>query len=275
MEYIIDNFKTVGGSKILKKQINGGQFLRFPENSKMFGDYYNVTPYTDFSFHYYFNNTIDKNHNCEFLFDENNIVIGIAIEMDNDRWPGTGIGLENYIKDIMKKTGNNYILLDGSTFLLKDKIITFDFYKMYMYDLNYFYNRVFINWPKYNKIVEDRTSAKYKYAMAGLYFEIDQDSSRFQTKHIKAAYKNSSYSLKDKSFIQFVTSEKGVVIGKVAKESFADKAGIKGGDIISDLNGTKVTMPYMLQLIIMGSEGNINVTYLRDGQEYKTVMKFK
>lgn len=276
LEYIIDNYKSVGGSKQLKKEINGGQFLRFPHNSKMLGKYYNVVPYHEFSFHYYFNNTIEKTHSCQFIFDENNIVIGIEIEMDNDRRPGTGIGLENYLKDIMKKTGNNYILLDGSTFLLKDKIITFDFYKMYMYDLNYFYNRVFINWPKHNKIVEDRSDDNYKYVMSGLYFEIDQDSSRFQAKHIKAAYKKNSYSLgENPSFIQFVTSEKGVVIGKVAKNSIADKAGIKSGDIISDLNGTKVTMPYMLQLIIMGSQGDLNVTYLRDGQEYKTVMKYK
>lgn len=273
LEYIVKNFKTVGGSKQVKKEINGGEYLRFPEN-KMFSDYYNAEPYHTFPFHYYFNNTIEKYHDCRFIFDANNIVIGISIMMDNDRKPGTGIGLENYIKDIMKRSGGNYVLLDGSTFLLKDKIITFDFYKIYMYDINYFYNRVYIKWPQHNNIVEKLSDENYKYAMSGLYFKIDHDSSEFQAKHVTAAYKKSFNLDRNKRYTKFVTSEKGILIGKVTKNSIADKAGIKDGDIISDLNGIKVIMPYMLQLVILGSQGNINVTYLRDGQEYKTVMVY-
>lgn len=64
-------------------------------------------------------------------------------------------------------------------------------------------------------------------------------------------------------------ADKGVEVKEVSKESAAEKAGLKQGDIISKVNDTKIETPADLYKAVsqFKPEDKITITYLRDGKE--------
>jgi serine protease Do len=66
-------------------------------------------------------------------------------------------------------------------------------------------------------------------------------------------------------------NEKGAKIAEVSKESAAEKAGLKSGDIITQVNGDKITDPQGLVESIgkLHPQDLVDITVLRDGKEKK------
>ena len=66
-------------------------------------------------------------------------------------------------------------------------------------------------------------------------------------------------------------SENGAKIVEVTKETAADKAGLKAGDIITKVNDNKISDPEDLTKAIgnFKPEDKVTITYLRDGKEKK------
>jgi serine protease Do len=67
------------------------------------------------------------------------------------------------------------------------------------------------------------------------------------------------------------TNEKGAKINSVTKESGAEKAGLKAGDILTSINKTAVGNPTELTAAIGKQKAGdeIDITYLRDGKQQK------
>ena len=256
IEYISKNFKPRSATKkdLRKALENGGMYL--PEHPAGIFPFYAA----------YTNNGIDNHDNSKFIFDEKNIVIGIMKELHTSIGNGPRIPIEEYISDLYKIIGNDYILLSGNTILLKDKIILINHDELLMYDLKYLNDRILLIWPASYLIA--RKGLDKLYAM-GISFQMETDENILKIKQLE----NLLYKLKDKTFYKIVTSDKGVVI-KTLPGSPAEKAGLKSGDIITEMNGIKVSMPYMMQLITEGyaKEGKFNITYIREDIEYKTIL---
>lgn len=70
-------------------------------------------------------------------------------------------------------------------------------------------------------------------------------------------------------------NEKGALIEEVQKETAAEKAGLKKGDIITNIDGKKITNPSELAEAISAKKANdeVEITYLRDGKKQKTKAK--
>jgi serine protease Do len=70
-------------------------------------------------------------------------------------------------------------------------------------------------------------------------------------------------------------NEKGALIEEVQKETAAEKAGLKKGDIITKVDGKKIANPSELAEAISAKKPNdeVEITYLRDGKEQKTKAK--
>lgn len=75
----------------------------------------------------------------------------------------------------------------------------------------------------------------------------------------------------NKAFLGVMTSKtkEGATITDVTKESAAEKAGLKEGDIITKIGNEKVTGPDDLYKVIgkYKPEENVEISYLRDGKE--------
>jgi S1-C subfamily serine protease len=65
-----------------------------------------------------------------------------------------------------------------------------------------------------------------------------------------------------------IDTDKGVIIARVLKQSPAEKAGMKAGDVISSLNGKTVESPSDVQRIVEDTQigGNVKVQVRRNGQ---------
>ncbi|MNK20309.1 PDZ domain (Also known as DHR or GLGF) [compost metagenome] len=196
-------------------------------------------------------------HHMDFMLDENNIVIGIAIDPRNF-WieAKSYIPIESYMENILKKIKGKFICLNANTYLLKDKLIRIEFRKITMYDLNYLYDRVLLDWADEYYLIEKLSAGAYKFPRLGVNFVFEQGTAKV------------------KDAIKLATSDKGIIVGEVISNGPAEKAGIKPGDIITAVRGIPVRMTYMLQLIIVGygAEGRFDVSYLREGKEYNTVV---
>ncbi|RXK83480.1 PDZ domain-containing protein [Filimonas effusa] len=70
-------------------------------------------------------------------------------------------------------------------------------------------------------------------------------------------------------------SDKGAVVKNVVKESAAEKAGLKAGDVITRVNDSTITDNESLAEVIgeYKPEQEIAITYLRDGKENRTTAK--
>lgn len=220
----------------------------------------------------YTNSGIDNQDNSKFIFDEKNIVIGIMIPLYTSVGVSYYSSIEKNISDLYAKVGNDYILIAGNTILLKDKIIRINYDSFEMYDLNYINDRILIKWPE--SYVNSESISKGRYNLYNLGIDVKQeiDKSEDQAKQLEKP--NLAYELKDKVFYKNLISDKGIVIHKIKTGSTADKAGLKSGDILSEIRGFHVTMPYLFQLIVEGyaKEGKFNIKYLRDGKEYDTIV---
>ena len=70
-------------------------------------------------------------------------------------------------------------------------------------------------------------------------------------------------------------NDKGALIEEVQKETAAEKAGLKKGDIITKVNDQKIANPSDLAKAISAKKPNdeVEITYIRDGKEQKTKAK--
>lgn len=68
-----------------------------------------------------------------------------------------------------------------------------------------------------------------------------------------------------------LSTSNGVLVTNVAENSPAEKAGIRPGDVITDLNSSKVSSASHLvaQIASLKIGSNISITYIRDGKSYK------
>ena len=276
VNYIIQNFKAQWESnKKIKKDVARGDLRFYYCNTDFLSDFYAAYSSTDYNIDYNYNNVLLKKQDCNFIFDENNIVIGIQIEVgasdeDHDK---------RRLQDIINKTGGNYIQVEGGTsncFLLKDKLIMFNYDEISMFDLNYFYDRIWIKTPDEYLNIEKLSNGKFKSNFAGIYFRKALESSTVKSKRLPNGYITGNEFMKDKIFESLITSEEGIIVDKVKQGGIADKAGLRDGDIITEFRGEKVVMPYMFQLMMLGyaHEGRISVSYLRAGQEFKTAFVY-
>lgn len=198
-------------------------------------------------------------HDFKFIYNEKNIVIGFYIEFFTTYYKG-GYPLypiEEYYKDILNKIGENYLLLDANTILLKDKLLIIDNYGIEMYDLNLLNDQYIVNWNNYS------TTFGYKKLGVG-----------FKQSSVKIVKGMEGTTDKDWKYVFYRTNDKGVIIGSLVEDGLAEKAGLQIDDIISKINGIPVTSPYILQLIVQGytKDNNFNVSYFRGGVEYKTII---
>lgn len=273
IDFIVKNFKPGGESKNkLKKDLaRGDMAMGFCDTDFLF-DFYAAYSYTDYNMDYYLNNVLLKKYKteCTFVFDENDIVIGIKIDIDTY----SRHSVDEYIQDIKNKIGDNYIPVNGKTLLLKDKLIIFNYDDIVMYDMNYFYDRIQIKFPDEYLNIEKLSNGQFKLNFAGIYFRKAVESSAIKNKKLQTG--GIAYWMKDKIYKSLVTSEEGIIVDKVKQGGIADKAGLRDGDIITEFRGEKVVMPYMFQLMILGyaPEGRISVSYLRAGQEFKTAFVY-
>jgi S1-C subfamily serine protease len=69
--------------------------------------------------------------------------------------------------------------------------------------------------------------------------------------------------------VTFVMTDKGAEIVAVLPESPAEKVGIKVGDVVTQVNGQRVTRARQLnELILMYQPGDtVSLTVIRDGRE--------
>jgi hypothetical protein len=275
IDFIVKNFKPVGERKnLIKKDVSIGRYISrdFSDTDFLF-DFYAAYPSSVYKIDYNLNNVFSKKYEyrCKFIFDENDIVIGIKIDIDTY----SRHSVDEYIQDIKNKIGDNYIPVNGKTLLLKDKLIIFNYDDIVMYDMNYFYDRIQIKFPDEYLNIEKLSNGQFKLNFAGIYFRKGVESSAIQSK-IKLQTGWEADELKKIKFESLVTSEEGIIVGQVMKGSVADKAGLKDGDIITEFRGEKVVMPYMFALMMLGyaPEGRISVSYLRAGQEFKTAFVY-
>lgn len=69
-----------------------------------------------------------------------------------------------------------------------------------------------------------------------------------------------------------IDSQKGAFVSEVLPNSAADKAGLKAGDVITEINGQRINSFAELRAKIAttGAGKNVNLTYLREGKTAKT-----
>ena len=268
IDYIAKNFKPRAASKKdLREALETGNMF-FPSLPVGISNFY--AAYTNSGIDNLLNADylIDQKsrHNFKFIFDEKDIVIGINIGLNTSVGYGQ-ISIKEYINDIYKKVKNNYILAAGNTILLKDKIIVIDHDDLQMYDLNYINDRILIKWPE--SYVNSESISKGRYKLYNIGIEIKQEINKNDS-----LAKQLAYEIKDREFYKIPISDKGIIVYKTRKGSSADRAGLKSGDIITEIRGLNVTSPYLFQLIIEGysKEGKFNLKYLRDGKEYDTIV---
>ena len=278
LDYITENYKPkVGGKNKIKNDIAKGEMSTYECEPDCFSDFYGAYSYIDYPFVYFMDNEIlHKDQTCYFIFDENNIVIGIKIEINTyySTLNYNALPVDKYIQDLKNKMGNNYLQINGNSFLLQDKLIIVNFDSIVMYDLNFLYDKTILNFPKQYLNIEELSSGKYKYKYAGFAWKKNIESSAIQAKRLQKG--GIGWWMKDKTYSSWVTSDKGIVVGKIKEGSLIEKAGIKEGDIITELCDMKVKAPYIFQLIMQGclATSQMNVSYLRDGQEFKTFFVF-
>jgi hypothetical protein len=277
LAYIAQNCKPkVWGKNKITKDVSSGEMSMYTCGTDFLKDFYGAYSDIDYPFNYYLDNVPLKDYTCYFIFDENNIVIGIKIEIDTyySTLNYNALSVDKYIQDIKNKIGNNYIPINGNTFLLKDKLIIFNYDDIVMYDMNYFYDKIRFNFPNDYLNIEKLSNGQFKLNSAGIRFKRAVESGALQSKKLQTG--SIAHWMKDKIYESYVISEKGIIVDRVTPGSIADKAGLKDDDIITELRGEKVIMPYMFQLMMLGyaREGQLNVSYLRDGQEFKTVFVY-
>jgi hypothetical protein len=282
-QFIKDNFNsyTVSDRTVLKRLEEG--YLKFMDTPTSFLDFYAATVQVDYKYDYFMdgvNLSKTHHHSCEFIYNEDNIVIGILIDIDT-YYMGDAVPIQSYFRDILSKIGPNYVMLDANTFLLKDKLIYFEYDQIQMYDLNYLNDHILIKWPMQYLNVGFLSKGKAKPNVVGIGFNTDAAKSGALSPALEKV-KKSTYDpsgqapFLNKNFTKYTLNEKGIVLKQVLKDSKAEKAGLQPDDIISVANGIPVISPYIFQLIIAGyvAEGKLDLTYLRDGIEYKTTLNF-
>jgi hypothetical protein len=282
-QFIKENFNsyTVGDRLVLKRLEQG--YLKFMNTPTSFFDFYAATVQVDYKYNYFMDGVnISKthHHSCEFIYNEDDIVIGILIDIDT-YYMGDAVPIQSYFRDILSKIGPNYVMLDANTFLLKDKLIYFEYDQIQMYDLNYLNDHIWIKWPMQYLNVEFLSKGKAKPKVVGIGFNTDSAKSGALSPGLekvkKTIYNPSGQApFLEKNFSKYILNEKGIILKQVLKDNKAEKAGLQANDIISVANGIPVTSPYIFQLIVAGytEEGKLNLTYLRDGIEYKTIINF-
>ena len=272
-QFIVKNFNSYdyGDKQVLiklkKESLNRekSENIAIKENTTPINYFYSVDVGVHYRYKYFMNgvNISDTHfHNCGFIYNANNIVIGIYINIATSVW-GNSKNIHSYFMDILSKIGNEFIMLDANTFLLKDKLIFIEYDVIRMYDLKYFNHTLLLKSPLIYSTVDN---SKIKYKVAGVKFKLDD---------VKTV--NPSFLKKENIIEKNESNVKGIIIGEVIKNSSAEKAGLQANDIITVVHGFTVKSPYIFQLIVQGysSEGKLNVTYIRDGIEYNTIMNLE
>jgi hypothetical protein len=204
-----------------------------------------------------------RKHIQSFLIDEKDIVYGISIVIFPED-PYYKSSIERYLQDVITKIGENYILIAGNIFLLKDKLIIVEYDEITMLDLSVG-ARTGIVWPEEYLNIQKLSNGQYKYQSTGIGFNRGIDTKKEENP-------SNSDILLNKMFFKTSSSGNGVLVATVKPGSAAEKAGLKAGDIITKVKEMNVTSPYIFQLIEQGyaDKGDLSFTYLRDGIEYKT-----
>lgn len=279
LDYIVQNYKPKGGYKRteIKEQIEKGNVRMWGKYNNSLYDFYAAYPFAEYPFDYFIDNSMlskkTSRHHSNFIFDEKNIVIGIDVHIYTCVSAGNmvAVTIEKYIEDLKNKMGNNYVMLNANTFLIKDKLIIVNYDDILMYDLNFLHDKLRLKWPTDYLNVEYLAKRNI-----GISFPIDSDTSAIHNKRLQPEIARWGW-MEGHSYFSFVTSEKGIIIGKIVKGSLADKSGLQEGDIVTEIRGFPVKIPIMFQLIVKGysSEGSIDLSFLREGKEYKTAFIFE
>jgi PDZ domain len=206
----------------------------------------------------------NKEHNLDFIFDENNIVVGLCISLHtNPNYKNWYTPIENYTGGLEKKINYKYVLLSGSTYLIKDKIFHFTYGELYIYDLNQISDRFLLNLP-----LDNSFGIQFDYSPYTAIYEKEGYKKHVNSWHSDMSKIGSLHS----KFVKIAIVPEGVLIKSVSGPS--DAAGLKAGDIITTVQEISVNRPYQLQLLLNGfANENINLTYLRNGNTYTTTMK--
>ena len=275
VHFIMDKFRPIGYSKnIILKNLEAGKIYPL-EITRSFYDFYAVELNINYKYDYVMNNVkLDHYHAIQFIYNENNMVIGILIDIATSNGI-QDIPIEKYYKDIISKIGTNYVMLDAKTFLLKDKLIFFEYEQIQMFDLNYMVNQLRLDITEVLKMNPSVNLASM-FNATGLKFNetFNMDKNRIKYKT------TSSSALKTFNDIAYYTSNitnNQLIVEEIDKGSPSEKAGLMKGDIIKAVNNlsTPNILFFRLTNFAYRSSGNMKITYLREGKEYETYINLK
>ena len=187
---------------------------------------------------YYWVKTDFFDHNTEFIFDNNNIMVGTRLILHTDYQEGQ-IHIKDYYDDLIKNIGTKYFMASGNTFVTNDKIFVLDFNHLDIYDLNYLDPNTFFNFPK-----------EFKY-----YFNPDNCLECINQIGIK---------IQGTKLVSKKLNE-DVEIKQVFPNSLAEQNNLLPGDIILKINDIPIKHPYHVQWYFQGfpNEKTINLKIKR------------
>jgi hypothetical protein len=201
--------------------------------------------YTAYGKHefFYWVKTDFYHHDCTYIFNRNDLLIGIKIKLHTSSYPDKAfpsslqeyISVKDYYDDLIKNTTGTYFLADGTTLITRDKVFMLDFKYLTIYDLNFF---------------DANTS-----------FNLPSEFSQFFNPQ-NCGNCNSKLGIKFQGFRADETKKLAKVrITEVTKDSAAEKAGLLPGDIILNINDVVVDFPFHLQWYFLAfpDERNINL----------------
>lgn len=206
------------------------------------------TPSTIFDMGYMLNGQKIRYQQYTPIFNDD-VLIGVKLIPRNNYGQGSAVDyrsdIEGYIKDMKQDLGDNFIMLNGNTYLYKDKLIVFEYTRISMFDTNALKNQLVLLFK-------------------------DAYYNQKETINVNAvSFGNFGFDCRRGPSYQIV-EQIGVPITEITPKGVADKKGLKSGDAIISVNGYPTNYIYQLQLALRTNlkEDKYSVTYLRDNVEY-------
>lgn len=242
------------------------------------------TPFWNFDMGYELNGRKIKYQQYSPIFNEDDVLIGVKLIPRNSYGQGTAVDyqsdIEGYIKDMKQDLGDNFIMLNGNTYLYQDKLIIFEYKRIIMLDANALKNQLVIKFKDaYYNQKETISSSAVSFGNFGFGCARSQSYQIVVKKEARDVQRltaeNPPMGLFKKSSSEKIEApeQMGVLlITGITVNGVADKKGLKQGDVILSVNGYKINYIYQLQLALRTnlSAGKYSITYLRGNVEYTT-----